>query len=91
MVFAECVFVLESFYEQPRAHVARAMRALLALPAVTVLDEPLLLRALALYEGTPLHFADSYLVAVAELSGVGEVVSFDRDLDRIPSIDRAAP
>jgi hypothetical protein len=32
VVFAECVFVLESFYEAPRAQVATAMRALLAMP-----------------------------------------------------------
>jgi hypothetical protein len=30
VVFAECVFVLESFYEAPRAQVATTMRALLA-------------------------------------------------------------
>ena len=50
VVFAECVFVLESFYEVPRAQVATTMRALLAMPTVTVADQPVLLRSLEVYE-----------------------------------------
>ena len=38
-----------------------------------------MLRALALYE-VGLDFAEAYLVAQAETSGVGEIVSFDRTL-----------
>ena len=48
----------------------------------------LLLRALELYEHTPLHFADAYLVASAELSGLGAVASFDRAIDGVASVRR---
>ena len=49
VVFAECVFVLESFYEVPRPQLATTMRALLAMSTVTVADQPVLLRALEVY------------------------------------------
>lgn len=86
VVVAECVFVLESFYEAPREQVAGALRALLAMPAVTVHDAPVLLRALELYEIERLHFAEAQLVAAAEASGVGRVLSFDQALRRVGSI-----
>jgi predicted nucleic-acid-binding protein len=87
VVFAECVFVLESFYETPRPQVATTMRALLAMPTVTVADQPVLLRSLEVYEQDRLHFAEAQLVAVAEASGVRRVLSFDKGLKRATSIE----
>lgn len=43
-----------------------------------LLDPAALLRALEVYEGDRLDFAEAYLVAQAERSGVGVVASFDR-------------
>jgi predicted nucleic acid-binding protein len=91
VVVAECVYVLESFYEVPRTRVAELVRSALALPKIEVLEVDLLLRALELYEHIQLHFADAYLVAAAELSGVGAITSFDRALDRLPSVERVVP
>jgi predicted nucleic acid-binding protein len=86
VVFAECLFVLESFYELPRERVAATMRALLALPASRFVDAEILLRALEVYEVQRLDFAEAHLVASAERTGVGAVMSFDRDLWRAPSV-----
>ncbi len=46
LIVAECVYVLESFYEVERSRVAELMRAAIALPVVSVIDALLLLRAL---------------------------------------------
>ena len=46
--------------------VATTMRALLAMPTVTVADQPVLLRSLEVYEEDRLRFAEAQLVAVAE-------------------------
>jgi predicted nucleic acid-binding protein len=91
LVVAELVHVLESVYEQPRSRVAEATRSLLALPTVAVADLELLLRTIELYETLRLHFADAYLAANAELSGIGRVASFDRWLDRVDTIQRVEP
>lgn len=91
LVLAECVFVLELYYEVERAQVAALMRAALALPAISSLDPDSLLRALEVYEVDRLDFAEAYLVAQAETTGVGEIVSFDRSIDRIDSVMRREP
>jgi len=85
LILAEMVYVLESYYEHPRNQVAEAARSLLALPSVTAADPELLLRAIELYEAERLDFADAYLCAAAEFSGVGAVASFDRRIDRVSS------
>jgi predicted nucleic-acid-binding protein len=47
-----------------------------------------LLRALEVYELDRLDCAEAYLVARAETTGVNEIVSFDRTIDRVPSVAR---
>jgi predicted nucleic acid-binding protein len=91
LVAAEVVYVLESFYEVPRARVAEFVRAILAFESIVVLDLSLLLRALELYEVDRLDFADAYLVASAETSGVETVASFDRSIDRVGTVRRIEP
>ena len=90
LVVAELVYVMESYYARPRDEVANAARALLALPSV-MSDHELLLRAIELYEAERLDFADAYLCAAAEISGIGMVASFDRRIDRVASIRRLEP
>ena len=91
LVVAEVVYVLESVYELERVRVAELVRAVVGFPAVVVADEGLLLRTLEIYEQYRIHFAESYLAASAELSGVGVVASFDRDVDRVPTVGRIEP
>jgi predicted nucleic-acid-binding protein len=91
LILAEMVYVLESFYEHPRSQIAVAARSLLALPSVFAADPELLLRAIELYEAKRLDFADAYLCAAAELSGVGSVASFDRQIDRVATVRRLEP
>jgi predicted nucleic acid-binding protein len=91
LIVAEVVYVLESFYEIERTRVAELVRAIVGFPAVVVVDEPLLLRALEIYEIERLDFADAYLVASAEASGVTTIASFDRAIDRITTVRRVEP
>jgi predicted nucleic acid-binding protein len=91
LVLAEMVYVLESFYVVPRTEIAGMARSLLALPSIAPVDLDLLLRAVEIYEVFRLDFAEAYLVALAELSGVKRVASFDRQIDRVKSIQRVEP
>jgi len=91
LVAAETVYVLESFYEAPRPQVAESVRALIAFESVVCVDPALVLRAAEVYETDRIDFADAYLVACAESTGVGKIASFDRSLDRVPSIERIEP
>lgn len=85
------MYVLESFYEVARERVAEIMRAALALPAIKAVDAPSLLRAIELYELERLDFAEAYLVAQAEATGVASVLSFDKSIDRVPTVSRQEP
>jgi predicted nucleic-acid-binding protein len=91
LILAECVYVLESFYDVPRERVAELMRSAVALPTIETLDTASLLRALEVYELDRLDFAEAYLVAQAEATGVSAIVSFDRSIDRVGSVERHEP
>lgn len=91
LIVAEVVYVLESFYELERQRVAELVRAIIGFPAIMVVAEPLLVRALEVYEVDRLDFADAYLVANAEASGVETIASFDRTIDRVTTVRRLEP
>lgn len=91
LVVAECVYVLESFYEVERGRVAELMRSAIALSTIKTVEPAILLRALEVYELERLDFAEAYLVAQAEATGVNEVLSFDRSIDRLRSVTRREP
>ena len=83
--------MLESYYEVERSQVAEALRSILAFRAIRVVDAELLHRTVELYEVERMDFADAYLVATAERTGVGVVASFDRGIDRVGTIRREEP
>jgi len=91
LVLAETVYVLESFYKAPREQIAAAMRSLLAMPSVMTVDPGVLLRSLEVYERDRLDFAEAYLVACAESTGINRVASFDRSIDRVGTVERIEP
>src|SRR6476646_4033414 len=91
LILAEVAYVLESFYETPRAQVAETLRAVLAYPPITVVDGELAQRAVEVYDVHRIDFAEAYLVACAERSGIGVVASFDRSIDRVGTVERVEP
>ncbi len=91
LVTAETVYVLDSFYEAPREQVAEALRSLIAFESIVCVDPALLLRAVEVYETDRIDFAEAYLVACAESTGVGRVASFDRSIDRVDTVERVEP
>ncbi len=91
LILAEVAYVLESYCESPREQVATTLRAVLAFPAIRVLDAQLLQRAVEVYDVHRLDFADAYLVASAERTGIGVIASFDRSIDRVGTVRREEP
>ena len=91
LILAEVTYVLESFYEVARSEVAEILRSVLAFPAIRVVDVEQLQRTVELYDVDRLDFAEAYIVASAERTGVGTVVSFDRTIDRVATVTRIEP
>ena len=91
LIVAEVAYVLESVYKASRADIARTMRAILGFPAVRTADPELLQRTVEIYDVNGLDFAEAYLIASAERSGIGVVCSFDRSIDRVATVSREEP
>ena len=88
LIVAETIYVLESFYKAPRDQVAEAMRSLVSMRSIVTVDPSLLLRAIEVYEIDRLDFAEAYLVACAESTGIGAVASFDKAIERVTTVAR---
>jgi predicted nucleic-acid-binding protein len=91
LVVAETVYVLESFYRAPRGQVAEAIRSLIAFGSIICVDQALLLRAVQVYDTDRIDSAEAYLVACAETTGIRNVASFDRSIDRLTTVARIEP
>jgi predicted nucleic-acid-binding protein len=74
-----------------RGQIATTIRSLLAFDSIAVVDRDVLLRAVEVYEIDRLDFAEAYLVACAESTGIGRVASFDRSIDRVSTVERVEP
>ena len=91
LIAAETVYVLESFYKVPRDQVAMVMRSLVAFDSISCVDPALLLRAIEVYETHRIDFAEAYLVACAESTGLSRIASFTRSIDRVNTVQRLEP
>jgi predicted nucleic acid-binding protein len=92
-VFADAVFVLSSvkLYGLSRERIRDELSALLSFPGLKVHNRRLLLRTLDIYAATKLDFGDAMIVATMERRGARRVYSYDRDFDRIATVDRVEP
>ena len=83
-VLAECVFVLESFYEHPRGDIASALGRLISSPGVEI-DAAIHLDALDRYRKTKVHFVDCLIAATAATENM-PVASFDQDFRKFTDV-----
>jgi predicted nucleic-acid-binding protein len=83
-VLAECVFLLESFYEHPRGDIASALGRLISSPGVEI-DAAINLNALDRYRKTKVHFVDCLIAATAAIENMA-VASFDQDFRKFTDV-----
>jgi predicted nucleic-acid-binding protein len=91
LIVAETIYVLESFYKAPRPQIADVIRSLIAMDTVVTIDPATLLRSVEVYEVERIDFAEAYLIAQAESTGVGTIASFDKSIDRVKTVTRIEP
>ena len=85
VVLAECVFVLESFYEHSRGDIASALARLISSPGVEIGDAVIHLDALDRYRKTKVHFVDC-LIAATAMAEDTPVVTFDQDFRKFADV-----
>lgn len=84
-VLAECVFVLESFYEHPREDIASALGRLISSPGIEIRDAAIHLDALDRYGKTKIHFVDCVIAATA-VAEKTSIASFDQDFRKFADV-----
>lgn len=84
-VLAECVFVLESFYEHPRADIASALGRFISSPGVEISGAAIHLDALGRYRKTKVHFVDCLIAATATAEAM-PVATFDQDFRKFADV-----
>lgn len=91
LIVAETVHVLESVYELSRDEVAAFVRSVISYRSIRTQNPALLAKAFDIYQDHRIDFPEAYLAAAAESTGVDAVASFDRAVDRVPTITRIEP
>jgi predicted nucleic acid-binding protein len=84
-VLAECVFVLESFYEHPRGDIVSALGKLITSPGVEINGVEIHLDALHRYRKTKVHFVDCLIAATATAQNI-PVATFDEDFRKFADV-----
>jgi predicted nucleic-acid-binding protein len=84
-VLAECVFVLESFYQHPRGDIVSALGRLISSPSVEIDGLAIHLDALDRYRKTKVHFVDC-LIAATSASKNMPVASFDQGFRKFTDV-----
>ena len=94
-VVSEAAYVLSSSrlsYRLTHEEIRERLLPVLTLRGIRLPQKRVCLQALDIYAASPfLDFEDALAVAHMEQAGVTEIVSYDRDFDRVPGVQRVEP
>jgi len=90
-VIFETVFTLERVYKKSKEAIRNAFLPLIELPGIILPGKRRVRRVFAYYIEKNISFADAYHAVLTESFGLEQIVSFDRDFNRISSITRVEP
>jgi predicted nucleic acid-binding protein len=90
-VMFEIVFTLERFYKKNKLEIRDLILPILELPHIKIEGKQSLKKIFDIYIDKNISFIDAYHAIFMEKEGLNEVISFDRDFDRIEGIKRIKP
>lgn len=88
VTLAEVVFVLGSFYKLPREQIFDIMEPIVTSKGFAIPDKSRYIKALELYGNSVAHFGDACACAAAIEHCEGRLLSFDKKLSSVESIQR---
>lgn len=91
LVVFETVFTLQRQYRRSRTAIRDALLPLLELPGIVLPGKRRFRQVFDLYIGQNIAFADAYHAVLMRQLGLTEVVSFDREFDRVAGFQRVEP
>jgi predicted nucleic acid-binding protein len=90
-VVFETVFTLQRQYHVPKGEIRDKVLALLDLGGMILPGKRRLRDVFNLYVDLNMSFIDAYHVVLMKRLGIGEILSFDKGLDRGPGVSRVEP
>ena len=87
LILAEVLYVLKSYYAEPREKIASALLTFLNTPGIVMQEEGLFRKALARFCDTNVSFIDAFLATLGAETSY-PIFSFDRGLDKFKDIRR---
>jgi predicted nucleic acid-binding protein len=91
IVVLEVVFTLERAYKRTKAEIQSAVLPLLELPGILLPGKRKFREIFMLYVEKNISFADAYHAVSMQKLNLTEIVSFDRDFDKLPTLKRIEP
>lgn len=90
IVIAELVWVLKSFYKQPKRKIVQVIQALLSFKNIKM-GRKVVERTLINFQERNVNWIDAYLAALVQIKRYKNLYSYDGDFDKIPGIKRLEP
>ena len=90
VTIAEIIWVLSSYYKEPKKDIVKKITALIHLPSIKC-NKKVIITALSFFEKHNIDWIDAYLAAYTKENDLKEIYSYDLDLDKIKSIKRLTP
>ena len=82
IVLFQVVFVLKSFYNVPKEHIANSLLDLLKYKGIFIKEKKIVQRTLGLWHDKNVEIVDCYLIACLEKDTRNLLYSYDRDFDK---------
>ncbi len=90
-VIFETVFTLQRQYGHPKAAIRDSLLPLLELPGIVLPGKRRFRNVFDLYVDLNLSFVDAYHAVLMRQLGLNDIVTFDKQLDRVPGVKRMEP
>lgn len=90
LVIAEVVYILEAT-SASRKKISEALLKVIGLRGLKVADKRNFGEVFSLYQEKNIDFVDAYHAIFAKQKGLKEIVSFDKDFDKVPGLERIEP
>ncbi len=90
-VIFETVYTLHRSYQQLKIDIRDAFLPLIELPGIVLPGKRRFRKVFSYYVEANISFVDAYHAVLMEGLKLKEIVSFDREFDRIPTIRRVEP
>lgn len=90
IVLFQTIFVLKSYYKVPKDKIVKAMKGLLKLKGLKIIQKKTVVSMMDIWDSNSIEIVDAYLIACLEKNSQSTLYSYDKDFDKF-KIKRKEP